>query len=367
MNASMHGTDTTASTPVVAPGGETPRPARRRRSRIRRDGLAGWLFLAPAITLLLLFLVLPVLMAAWVSMSDWNGNGSPFSSGVGFVGADNYSALLTEPGLGQTNFGTSIRNNFYFVLLVVPLQTSLALLLASVLNQRRLAGRGFFRTAYYFPTVTSSVAISVVFLFLFSSTGSVNAALNLIGIEGPSWFADPRGLIHLLLGAVGVDAPPAFLADTPVLGVSLWEWLAGPSVAMCAIIFLVVWTSTGGYMLMFYAALQNLPEAVNEAALIDGANRWQMFFRVTLPQLRPTLFLVLTLGLIGTWQVFDQVYVLSEGAPAGTTLTPAFLSYVESFVNGEWGRGSAIAFLLFFLIVVLTLVQRSVLRDRGDR
>lgn len=334
-------------------------------TRIRRDGAAAWLFLAPAIVVIGLFLVLPVLMAAWVSVSDWTGKGSPLSGRVGFVGADNYAALVATPGLGQTNFGTSIRNNLYFVLLVVPLQTAFALLLAVVLHQRRLRGRGFFRTAYYFPTVTSSVAISVVFLFLFSSTGSVNAALRLIGIEGPSWFADPRGLVHLLLGALGVEGAPELLAGSRVLGVSLWDWLSGPSVAMCAIIALVVWTSTGGYMLMFYAALQSLPESVTEAAIVDGANRWQVFRRVTVPQLRPTLFLVLTLGLIGTWQVFDQVYVLGKGAPGGTTLTPAFLSYVASFVDGDWGQGAAISFLLFALIVVLTLVQRFALRDRG--
>jgi multiple sugar transport system permease protein len=118
-------------------------------------------------------------------------------------------------------------------------------------------------------------------------------------------------------------------------------------------------------MLMFYAALQNLPASVDEAAMIDGASRWQAFWRVTLPQLRPTLFLVLTLGLIGTWQVFDQIYVLGKGAPGGTTLTPAFLSYVESFANGNWGQGAAISFMLFAIIVVLTLVQRFALREKS--
>lgn len=344
--------------PVAAAPAGVPRP-------LRRDTVPGWLFLAPALVVIGLFLVLPVFMALWVSVSDWTGNGSPFSSRVGFVGTQNYSALLGEPGLAQTNFATSLRNNVYFVLLVVPLQTSLALLLAVVLHQKGLKGRSFFRTAYYFPTVTSSVAISVVFLFLFSSTGSVNAALNVIGIEGPSWFADPRGLLHLLLGAAGVDTPPGFLADTRVLGLPLWDWFAGPSVAMSAIIFLVVWTSTGAFMLMFYAALQNLSESVNEAARIDGATAWQTFWKVTLPQLRPTLFLVLTLGLIGTWQVFDQIYVLGKGAPAGTTLTPAFLSYVESFTGGNWGQGAAISFMLFAIIVLFTLLQRYALRERS--
>ena len=323
---------------------------------------AGWLFIAPALIILGLFLALPILMALWVSVSDWTGNGSPFSSRVNFVGGDNYAALLAEPGLTRQNFATSVRNNGYFVLLVVPLQTAFALFLALVLHQKKLKGRQFFRTAFYFPTVTSSVAISVVFLFLFSSTGTVNAALKLFGVDGPSWFADPRGIFHLALGDPA--NPPSALAGHGFLGLSWWDWLAGPSVAMCSIIVLVVWTSTGGFMLMFYAALQNLPPSVDEAALIDGATPWQRFWRVTLPQLRPTLFLVLTLGLIGTWQVFDQVYVLSRGNPANTTLTPAYLSYSSSFIGHQWGQGAAIAFLLFLVIVAFTLVQRWVLRER---
>ena len=355
------------ASPTAGSGGSAGRGAGNGGGVRGRENVTGWLFLAPAIVILGLFLVLPIAMAAWVSVSDWSGTGSPFSSKVGFIGGENYAALLAEPGLAQDNFGTSIRNNLYFVLFVVPLQTAAALLLAVVLHQRGLKGRNFFRTTYYFPTVTSSVAISVVFLFLFASTGTVNAALALFGLEGPSWFAEPRGIFHLVLNGLGlVDPaqPPAALAEASVLGVSLFDWLAGPSVAMCSIILLVVWTSTGGFMLMFYASLQNIPVSVDEAAIVDGTTPWQRFWQVTLPQLRPTLFLVLTLGLIGTWQVFDQIYVLSKGAPANTTITPAFLSYSTSFITKEWGQGSAIAFMLFFLIVVLTLVQRWVLRDR---
>ncbi|MEW2504141.1 MULTISPECIES: sugar ABC transporter permease [unclassified Amycolatopsis] len=353
---------TTTSSPAAPPS-----PARRGKGPSRREGRVGWLFLAPTLVVLGLFFVLPIGMALWVSVSDWTGNGSPFSSRVHFVGGDNYAALLTEPGLTQRNFATSIRNNGYFVLFVVPLQTALALFLAMVLNQRRLKGKQFFRTAFYFPTVTSSVAISVVFLFLFSSTGTVNAALKLFGVDGPSWFADPRGLFQIVLNGLGVPQNPAALTSHGFLGLSWWDWLSGPSVAMCSIIVLVVWTTTGGFMLMFYAALQNLPPSVDEAAVIDGANGWQRFWRVTLPQLRPTLFLVLTLGLIGTWQVFDQIYVLSRGAPANTTLTPAYLSYSTSFIGKEWGQGSAIAFLLFVVIVVLTLVQRWLLKEKDGK
>ena len=310
-----------------------------------------------------LFLVLPIIMAAWVSVSDWSGSGSPFTSRVNFVGGENYAKLMAEDGLARSDFMTSLRNNLFYVLFVVPLQTVLALVLAFTLNERRLKGRSFFRTAYYFPTVTSSVAVSAVFLFLFSSDGSVNALLRFLGVNGPSWFADPRGLIHLLLGGLGVDKAPAW-AETPVLGLPAWEWFAGPSVAMMAIIGLVVWTSAGGYMLMFLAGLQDVPAEVNEAAEIDGASRWQVIRYVVLPQLKPITFLVLTLGLIGTWQVFDQIYIMSKGAPGKTTLTPAYLSYDASFNNGEWGQGAAMAFLLFGLIVILTLIQRWVMRDR---
>ena len=146
--------------------------ARRNGTGIQgRQQAAGWLFVAPVVILLGLFLLVPVLMAAWVSVSDWTGRGSPFSSDVSFVGAENYSRILTGGGLDTQDFGTALRNNFYYVLLVVPLQTALALLLAVLVNNRILRGRGFFRTAFYFPSVTSSVAITVLWLFLFNATG----------------------------------------------------------------------------------------------------------------------------------------------------------------------------------------------------
>jgi multiple sugar transport system permease protein len=257
----------------------------------------------------------------------------------------------------------SVRNTMYFVLLVVPSQTLVALLLAVVVNNRALRGRAFFRSVFYFPSITSSVAISVIFLFLFSGSGAVNALLEFVGIQGPNWFTDSRGVLHEALVLFGVDGPPRFLEETTVGGLPLWDWLSGPSVAMMTIIALVVWTTSGTYMLIFLAALQNLPDNVHEAALVDGANWWQRFWKVTVPQLRPTIFLVATLGLIGTWQVFDQVYVMSQGDPAKTTLTPAFLSYQQSFAEGSFGVGAAIAFLLFLLIVGVTTLQRILLRD----
>ncbi|MFC4149540.1 carbohydrate ABC transporter permease [Micromonospora mangrovi] len=347
--------------PATARGG----PPRRRGRGIRgNENVAGWLFVAPVIVILGLFLLLPILMAAWVSLTDWNGQGSPFTAKVPLVGADNYTRLFTEDGLARRDFMTSIRNNIYYVALVVPTQTVLALALALVVNNRMLKGKGFFRTAFYFPSVTSSVAISVVFLFLFANSGAVNALLSIFGIRGPQWFADSRGVLHLLLGTVGVDSPPAALTGGGPFGLSWWDWLSGPSVAMISIISLVVWTTSGTFMLMFLAALQNVPEALDEASILDGASRWQRFRYVTLPMIKPTTFLVLTLGLIGSWQVFDQVYVMSQGEPAKTTLTPAYLSYRTAFRDFDYGSGAAISFVLFLIIIVLTLVQRRVMADR---
>src|SRR5690606_38548866 len=122
--------------------------------------------------------------------------------------------------------------------------------------------------------------------------------------------------------------------------------------------------SSGTFTLLFLAGLQNITPEVEEAAMVDGANAWQRFWRITLPQLRPTLFTVLTLGLIGCWQVFDQIYTGTQGAPGKTTLTPAYLSYRSAFLSQEWGRGAAIAFILFAIIVLMTILQRWLLRDR---
>jgi multiple sugar transport system permease protein len=336
--------------------------------RLREPGIrghqaaAGWLFLAPVIVILGVFLLLPIAAAAWVSFSDWNGNGSPLGANAHFVGLENYRHLLTEPGLDQNNFGTSLRNNVYYVLLVVPVQTAVALFLAVLVN-RRLRGVGFFRTAFYFPSVTSSVAITVLFLFLFDPHGVINKLLSYLGATGPAWFFDPRGLFHVILGQFGVDQAPASLANGFFLGVSYWDWLAGPSIAMCVFILMAVFTTSGTFMLLFLAALQSIDDSVNEAAELDGANEWRKFRHVTVPMIRPMLFTVVTLGLIGTWQIFDQIYVGTKGSPLNTTLTPAFLSFNASFNQNNWGVGAAIAFILFGIIVFFTLLTRLLTRN----
>jgi multiple sugar transport system permease protein len=329
-----------------------------------RDQVAGWLFCAPAVALVVLFLLIPIALAAWVSVSNYNGIGSPLASGVHWAGFANYKALLTQPGLAQQTLGQSVRDTFYYVLFVVPIQTFLALVLAVVVSRKGLFARGFFRTAYYFPAITSSVAIAVVVQFLFSGSGTINAALGFIGVHGPNWFNDPSGILTDLLGDVGVHNGPGVLVNHGLLGISWWQWLSGPSVAMCALIFLAIWTTSGTMMLIFLPALYNISAEVEEAAQIDGASAWRQFWKITVPLVRPVMFVVLTLGIIGTWQVFDSVWLITAGMPEQTTLSPAFLAYQTSFQDQQWGQGAAIAFLLFAVIIVLVLLQRWWLRSR---
>ncbi|MER7277111.1 sugar ABC transporter permease [Dactylosporangium sp. NPDC000244] len=343
---------------------EPAAPVARERGRggLRgRQGLAGWLFVSPALLLLGVFMVAPILLALWVSFRDWSGL-APLSASAP-AGTDNYQDLLTHTGVVRGDFAKSLRNNVYYVLGVVPAQTLLALVLAVIVNAKLLKGRTFFRAAFYFPSVTSSIAVAFIFVFLFSPNGVVNTVLSALlpGKIGLVWLDDSDGLIHLLLRAVGVGSPPGPLRHE-FLDLSWWDWLSGPSVALSSIMILATWTTTGTFMLMFLAGLQNVPVEVEEAAEVDGASRFQLFWRVTLPMLKPTLFLVVTLGLIGTWQVFDQVYAMTSGGPQKTTLTPAYLVYREGFQNSAMGRAAAIAFIVFVIILVFTGLQRLVLR-----
>ena len=335
-----------------------PDPGPQRASIFKGEGLWGWIFIAPSLIGMLVFLAFPVVMSVLVSLRDWSGITAPLDSE--FVGLDNYRELLVEDGVRRTDFAIAIRNNLYYVLGVVPTQTFIALVLAVIVNQKRLKGQSFFRMAYYFPSITSSIAVSLIFLFMFQQDGAVNAVLPFQDIN---WVFNANGLIHNFLGVLGVDSAPAWM-ETEVFSLSIWEWISGPSIAMVSIMILVTWTTTGTFMLIFLAALQNIPPSVEEAAELDGASWWQRFWLVTVPMVKPTIVFVVTLGLIGTWQVFDQIFAISFGGPEKTTLTPAFLTYFQTFQNGEASLGAAIAVLLFFIIMFFTLLQRRIMRDR---
>jgi multiple sugar transport system permease protein len=341
-------------------------PRRSLRQRIfGSEKVSGWMFVAPALLGLLIFVVLPMAMTLYVSFRDWSGMRPIGESN--FVGLEHYRELLVEDGLTRRDFGTALRNNFYYVLGVVPAQTSIAFLIAVIVNNKLLKAKTFFRATYYFPSITSSVAIGLVFIFLFQSNGAINALFGFFGLpDDTRWLADASGLIHNVLGLLGVEQAPRVLAENTFMGISLWEWVKGPSVTLFGIMLLATWTTTGTMMLIFLAGLQNISNEIEEASRVDGANPRQHFFRVTLPMMKPTLFFVLTIGLIGTWQVFDQIYVISGGGPQKTTLTPAYMVYRDGFEGAAMSRAGAISFLLFILIIALTLLQRRVLKPDED-
>jgi multiple sugar transport system permease protein len=330
------------------------------KSLFQRDWLTGWMFLTPFVAGMLIFIVLPIFMALWISFTDWSGITPPFEAQP--IGADNYKTLLIDDGLRRTDFARSIKNNFYYVILVVPIQTVLAFVLAFVVHQKLLKGRDFFRLAFFFPSITSSIAVSLIFKFIFQVDGLAN---RILPGKAVNWFGNSNGAFHNLLGVFGVDRAPKTLSGNSVLGLSLWEWLSGPSVAMCSIMLSVIWTTSGTMMLIFLGGLQNVPESLDEAATLDGASGWKRMWYVTWPLLRPQVFLVLMLGLIGTWQVFDQVYAMSFGGPDKSTITPAFWIYYQTFRNGQAGLGAALAVILCAIIGVFTFIQRRIVSDRG--
>ncbi|HRF94321.1 MAG TPA: sugar ABC transporter permease, partial [Aggregatilineales bacterium] len=303
----------------------------------------------------------PTELAESVTINNPNRMDGGLNQDFNMVGMSNYNALLLQPGVAQRDFFISVKNTVYFVLGVVPVQTILALLLAVIVNQKWLKGKGFFRTAFYFPSITSSVVISIIFMWMFTRGGLVNMLIGTIfpNYESVTWLNDPNGVIHNFLGVLGITKNTVGgWADTNIAGLTAWEWLSGPSVTMMTIMILNTWTTIGTMMVIFLAALQNIPSSVYEAASIDGATSWQTFRRITVPLLAPTLFFVVTLGLIGTFQVFDQIYVISSGGPAKTTLTIAYIVYQNGFNNSQMGLAATTALVLFGIIFVFTMIQR---------
>lgn len=318
---------------------------RRSRSRdplAREDAIAGWLFVLPALVIFGTFIFWPIIQVFWLSFHEW----SVITPEKPWVGLSNYRELFSDG-----DFHIALRNTLWFALGVVPTQTALGLILAVLANQK-IKGRGFFRTAFYFPSISSSVVISIIFLWLYSQRGLINYVLQWLGFPTPRppWLANPKGVVEMLLNSVGID------------NVSMW--LAGPSVALLSIMMMNIWTTMGTMMVVFLAGLQDIPNDVYEAASIDGASRRRQFMDITVPLLRPVVFFVLTLGFIGTFQVFDQIFVMTNGGPAKSTITLGYLVYMEGFGNFSMGYAAAIAVVLFAMIMTIYLIQRRIL-ERG--
>jgi multiple sugar transport system permease protein len=286
-----------------------PQLTQRQRGRVKEAALA-YVFLLPTLAGLALFTMGPVVAGFLISFTNWNILLPPQ-----WVGLDNYQALATLD-LPRKVFG----NTLYYTLLNVPLNMAFALAVALLLNQR-LRGVAFYRAVYFLPVVSSTVAASLIWGWLYSPNfGPINYFLGLVGIKGPPW-----------------------------LGSTTW--------AMPAVIIMSVWKGFGTNMLIFLAGLQGMPQEVQEAAMIDGANRWQRFWRVTWPLLSPTTFFVLVISCIVSFQVFEQVFVMTDGGPAYATTVLGLFIYLNAFRYNNMGYAAAAAYILFALTLAVTLAQ----------
>jgi multiple sugar transport system permease protein len=328
---------------------EWPYPKRR------LNLIMGYLFLSPYLLITLTFTVGVVLFAFYISFNTYDIFTPPQ-----WVGLTNYAKAFrgfVDPA--QKDFVQSLYNVFWYSLIVVPTQTAAAILLATLLNAP-VKFRQFFRTIFYAPSVTSSVVITLIFIWFYLKTGYVNIFFaKFFGIFGLhwqniNWLGDPRGLFQLFVEAFGGKIP------------STQWYLRGPSIAWMAIMFQNIFTTAPTFMIMFLAALQDINPALYEAAAIDGANGWQQFRKITLPLLRPIILLVVVLGTIGTLQVWDQVYLATKGGPLGTSLTPVFIIFREALGSQgpiQMGYASALAFILAVLIFFFTFLQRRFLSN----
>jgi multiple sugar transport system permease protein len=283
----------------------------------RQVARAAWLFLAPALILIGFFFFLPAAAALVLSLTDFDIYALGDLGNARLVGFDNYTRLLDHP-----LFWTALKNTFYFALGCGPLTVLVALVAALLVNAPLTRFRTFFRTAYFIPFVTTLVAVAIVWRYLYHTE---------------------YGLLNYTLGFVGID---------PV------NWLGDPTWAMPAIIFMAVWKNFGYYMLIFIAGLQGIPRELYEAAEIDGANAWRRFISVTLPQLAPTMVFVGVVTMIGYFQLFAEPYVMTQGGPLKATTSLVLLMYEEGFRWWRMGFAAAIAFVLFIIILIWTLIQR---------
>lgn len=293
---------------------------RRRRSHptppgIRAEG-AGYLLMSPAILGLGVFTIVPILLAIFLSFQKVKLLGGIEYE---FVGFRNFARLATDERLW-----IALQNTAEYVAIVVPAQTILALTLAATLNAG-IKGQNIWRMLFFLPTITSSAVLTLIFMWIYNADGLLNQFLAWIGLP-------------------------------------TYNWLSDPNVALKGIMIMNIWSTAPFFMVIYLAALQDIPRSLYEAAAIDGANSWQQFRYITLPQLQPVTFFVVAMGVIGTFQLFDQSYIFSggSGGPNNATLTVVLLIYQYVFRDLQLGYAAAIAFLLAIVIITVTLIQKGI-------
>jgi multiple sugar transport system permease protein len=294
-------------------------PRRKPQPTRRGDGWTALLFLSPTLVVVGVFIIFPIFFSFYLSFQDWN----LFAADHEFVGLANYIALFRDP-----EFWLVFGNTAVYTFVTVPVNMVLALAVAYFLEQK-VFGKRFLRAAFFTPVVVSAVAAAVIW----------------------RWVFDPNlGLMNAILQGIGFGAV---------------NWTTEGSAAMAALIIVGVWKTFGVNMILFAAGLSAIPQQYYEAAEIDGAGRWGRFWNITVPLLAPTTLFVLVLSMIGSFQVFDLVFVLTQGGPLGQTKVLVFYLYEQAFMFFNMGYASAIAYVLFGLLFVLTLIQIRAFRNRG--
>ncbi len=296
--------------------------------RERHETMMAWIFSAPAILLLMTFLVIPFLMAFYLSFTDQRLIPNPRLA-TQFVGVRNFTRLLSDE-----DFHQAVLNNLYFVIVVVPIQTSLALLLAMCINQK-IKFINLFRTIYFSPVVVPMVVVSIIWSFMYNpGEGMINAFLQWISF-----------------GALGP-----------------YDWLSSPRLAFPSIMILSIWQGVGFQMIIYLAGLQEIPTSMYEAANIDGANTIQQFWNITLPQLRNTTIFVVMATTILAFRLFTQVYTMQGpgGRPQGTTRTMMIYVFNSGFKLGKIGYASAATVVFFLIVLGMSMIQRVVLKEERE-
>lgn len=279
----------------------------------------GYVFLAPIIIGFLVFTAVPVVVSLYYSLTNYDGITPPK-----FVGFDNYIDLFQN---GE--FGHALLNSVYFTLGTVPLGAFLALLVAILLNQK-VRGQSLYRSAFFIPCIVSYVAIAMVWQWMYNQD---------------------YGLINSVLGALGLPQP---------------GWLATEELAMPSVIIMTIWKGLGYNGVILLAGLQGISPSLYEAAEIDGANAFQRFTRITLPMIRPTMMFVLLTSMIGALQAFDQIYIMTSGGPGRATEVVCYLIYMNAFQYFKQGYASAMAYILFIIIFVASIIQLKVSEKNNE-
>jgi multiple sugar transport system permease protein len=304
------------------PTGTPAKPGNRGVWREMRKQWSAYLFLAPTMILFGIFTVLAVIYAFYLSFHEWN----ILEPAKPFVGLDNYSRLL-----GDERFGGAIVNTLYYTAASVPLTMGLGLLIALLLNNQ-IRARGFFRTLFYLPVVTPLVIAAIIWKWLYSGD---------------------FGLLNYYLIQLGI-------IDEPLL------WLADPNLAMPAVIITSIWKSVGFSMVVYLAGLQSIPEDFYDAAKVDGAVGWQRLKDITIPLLSSTTLFLAVVSVLGAFQVFTEIFIMTNGGPLGRTTTIVFHIYQTAFKFFDMGYASAMAFGMFAMMFAFTLVQLRVMRGEVE-